>query len=52
VVEPTDATRRSIARRLQGYLEWAQNRQYRRIPPRIPPRQHIFWTLLHSGPAA
>ena len=32
VVEPTPATRRSIARRLRGYLEWARNRQYRRCP--------------------
>ena len=48
-VEPTPATRRSISRRLQGYLEWAQNRQYRRVPPRIPPPQHAFWRLLKSG---
>jgi hypothetical protein len=46
VVEPTPATLRSISRRLRGYLEWARNRQYRRIPPRIPPREHPFWSLL------
>ena len=45
-VKPTEATRRSISRRLRGYLEWAQNRQYRRVPPRIPPRDHVFWRLL------
>jgi hypothetical protein len=45
-VEPTQATKRSIARRLGGYLEWARNRQHRRIPPRIPPREHPFWALL------
>ena len=45
-VEPTAATKRSISRRLHGYLAWAQNRQYRRVPPRIPPREHPFWTLL------
>jgi hypothetical protein len=45
-VEPTDATLRSISRRLRGYLEWAQNRQHRRVPPRIPPRDHVFWSLL------
>jgi hypothetical protein len=45
-VEPTAATRRSISRRLHGYLAWAQNRQYRRVPPRIPPREHPFWGLL------
>ena len=49
VVEPTPATRRSIARRLRGYLEWARNRQYRRVPPRIPPREHPFWRLLALG---
>jgi hypothetical protein len=48
-VEPTPATRRSIARRLRGYLEWARNRQYRRVPPRIPPREHPFWQLLALG---
>ena len=48
-VEPTPATRRSIARRLRGYLEWARNRQYRRVPPRIPPREHPFWQLVALG---
>jgi hypothetical protein len=46
MIDPTPATRRSIARRLRGYLAWAQNRQYRRVPPRIPPRDHPFWDLL------
>src|SRR5262249_11430093 len=45
-VEPTPATKRSISRRLRGYLEWARNRQHRRIPPRIPPRDHAFWSLI------
>jgi hypothetical protein len=46
VVEPTPATLRSISRRLRGYLDWAHSRQYRRVPPRIPPREHPFWVLL------
>jgi hypothetical protein len=46
VVEPTPATKRSISRRLRGYLAWARNRQYRRVPPRIPARDHAFWSLL------
>jgi hypothetical protein len=50
VVEPTTATKRSISRRLHGYLEWARNRQYRRVPPRIPPREHPFWRLLALSP--
>ena len=50
VVEPTPATLRSISRRLHGYLEWARNRQYRRVPPRIPARDHIFWRLLALAP--
>jgi hypothetical protein len=50
VVEPTPATLRSISRRLRGYLEWARNRQHRRIPPRIPPRDHAFWRLLALAP--
>jgi hypothetical protein len=45
-VEPTVATRRSIVRRLEGYLLWAENRQYRRVPPRIPDQGHAFWSLL------
>jgi len=50
-VEPTPATRRSISKRLRGYLEWAQNRQHRRVPPRIPPRDHPFWALMETGAA-
>jgi hypothetical protein len=46
VVEPTPATLRSISKRLRGYLDWARSRQYRRVPPRIPPREHPFWSLL------
>lgn len=46
VVEPTPATLRSISRRLSGYLDWARDRQYRRVPPRIPSREHPFWALL------
>jgi hypothetical protein len=45
-VAPTPATRRSIVRRLEGYLAWAQNRQYRKVPPRIPEPDHVFWSLL------
>ncbi|CAN5437131.1 hypothetical protein BH20ACT15_BH20ACT15_01200 [soil metagenome] len=45
-VEPTDATLRSISKRLDGYLQWARNRQYRRVPPRIPPDDHPFWSML------
>jgi hypothetical protein len=45
-VEPTQATLRSISNRLRGYLQWAQNRQYRKVPPRIPPRDHAFWAML------
>jgi hypothetical protein len=48
-LEPTDATLRSISKRLSGYLQWAQNRQHRRVPPRIPPRDHVFWQMLRLG---
>ena len=50
VVEPTPATLRSISRRLSGYLEWDRYRQYRRVPPRIPPNEHVFWRLLALAP--
>jgi hypothetical protein len=49
--EPTRATRRSIVRRLEGYLAWAQNRQYRKVPPRIPGPDHVFWALLEMEDA-
>ena len=49
IVEPTAATLRSISNRLRGYLAWARNRQHRRVPPRIPPREHPFWRLLALG---
>jgi hypothetical protein len=52
VVEPTPATLRSISRRLRGYLDWARNRQYRRVPPRIPPHEHPFWALLELASSA
>src|ERR1017187_144923 len=45
IVEPTPATRQRIGARLHGYLLWAQNRQYRKIPPRIPADTHPFWVL-------
>ena len=45
--EPTPATLQSISRRLRGYLRWAENRQYRKVPPRIPERDHPFWSLLN-----
>ena len=48
-VEPTAATRRSISNRLSGYLQWARNRQHRRVPPRIPAPDHAFWSLLALG---
>ncbi len=47
--EPTDATLRSISKRLDGYLQWARNRQYRRVPPRIPAAEHVFWRMLDLG---
>lgn len=44
-VEPTEASLRSIGKRLDGYLEWALARQHRKHPPRIPPPDHVFWRL-------
>lgn len=44
-VEPTAASLRSIGKRLDGYLRWAQARQHRQRPPRIPPPDHLFWKL-------
>jgi hypothetical protein len=46
VVEPTDACRRRIGRRLRSYVTWAELRQYLRRPPVLPPPGSPFWSLL------
>jgi hypothetical protein len=46
LVEPTDAARRSMGRRLRSYVSWAELRQHRRRPPVIPPGNSPFWVLL------
>jgi hypothetical protein len=45
-VEPTDACRRRIGKRLRSYVIWAELRQHRRRPPVLPPRESHFWALL------
>jgi hypothetical protein len=45
-VEPTDASRRRIGRRLRSYVTWAELRQHRRRPPVIPAQESLFWALL------
>ncbi len=45
-VEPTDASRRRIGKRLRSYVTWAELRQHRRRPPMLPPRESPFWALL------
>ena len=46
VVELSDAARQSAARRLRSYVAWAENRQHRKTPPRIPPPESAFWSVL------
>jgi len=46
VVEPTDATRRRLGRRLRSYVTWARARARRRRPPFLPPADDAFWDLL------
>ena len=46
LVEPTDACRRRIGKRLRSYVTWAELRQHRRRPPVVPPRVSCFWPLL------
>ena len=46
IVEPTDACRRRIGRRLRSYVNWAELRRHRRRPPVIPPAGAPFWSLL------
>jgi len=45
-VEPTDACRRRIGRRLRSYVKWAELRQHRRRPPVLPAAGSPFWSLL------
>ncbi|HST26605.1 MAG TPA: hypothetical protein VLJ76_11500 [Gaiellaceae bacterium] len=45
-IEPTDACRRRIGRRLRSYVTWAQLRQHRRRPPVLPGLESQFWALL------
>jgi hypothetical protein len=46
IVEPTQASRRSMGRRLRSYVRWAELRQHRRRRPAIPAQQSAFWRLL------
>jgi hypothetical protein len=45
-VEPTDACRHRIGKRLRSYVTWAELRQHRRRPPVLPPGKSDFWALL------
>ncbi len=45
-VEPTEATRHRMGRRLRSYVLWAQLRQHRRRPPVLPASESSFWGLL------
>jgi hypothetical protein len=45
-VQPTDACRRRLGRRLRSYVTWAELRQHRRRPPVLPQPGSDFWRLL------
>jgi hypothetical protein len=53
IVPLSDHARRSAGSRLRSYVTWAELRQHRMRPPRIPPSGSPFWTLLAEleGPA-
>ncbi len=46
IVPLSDHARRSAGRRLRSYVIWAQHRQHRMRPPRIPEAGSPFWSLL------
>jgi hypothetical protein len=46
LVEPTDACRRRIGKRLRSYVTWAERRRHRRHPPVLPLPESPFWSLL------
>jgi len=37
---------RGIHDRLNSYVEWAKNRQHRKVPPKLPAEDHSIWKLL------
>jgi hypothetical protein len=45
-VQPSDACRRRIGKRLRSYATWAELRQHRRRPPVLPAAESPFWSLL------
>jgi hypothetical protein len=46
IVDLSDHARRSAGRRLRSYVIWAEHRQHRMRPPRIPAPGSPFWSLL------
>ncbi|MGH2780573.1 MAG: hypothetical protein ACRDLA_03980 [Thermoleophilaceae bacterium] len=46
IVELSGATRRRAGKYLRSYVTWAEQRQHRKTPPRIPPPASSFWLLL------
>jgi hypothetical protein len=48
LVEPTDACRHRIGKRLRSYVVWAEARQHRRRPPVLPAPEAKFWSLLRA----
>jgi hypothetical protein len=48
IVELSDHARRSAGRRLRSYVLWAEHRQHRRRPPRIPGPESPFWAVLRE----
>jgi hypothetical protein len=46
LVQPTDACRRRIGKRLRSYLTWAERCQHRRNPPALPSPDSPFRALL------
>ena len=46
VVELNETARRSAGRRLRSYVRWAETRQHRKRPPRLPGADSSFWSLL------
>jgi len=46
ITELGERARRGAGRRLRSYVLWAEVRQHRARPPRIPSPDSTFWALL------
>lgn len=45
-IEWSPTMEKKMAKCMQSYVDWAESRQYRKVPPRLPPANHPLWELI------